>query len=82
MQNLQRSPLLVRSIQIIDPPAAKICDRWQAWQPKTSKVRFVTPDMGLTNSLSIARILRQHDLVRYPIHIASLPTQENHPSPL
>jgi len=85
MQNLQRSPLLVRSIQIIDPPAAKICDRWQAWQPTTTGVKFVTSDMELTNSLSIAKILRPHDLVGYPMfeeNATPPPHQENHRGPL
>jgi hypothetical protein len=48
MRNLQPRALLVRSIQVIDPPGTKICDRWQAWQPTTVGVKFVAPELELT----------------------------------
>jgi hypothetical protein len=44
MRNFQRHPLLVRSVEIIDPPGTKICDRWQAWRPETASVKFVAPE--------------------------------------
>ena len=53
MRNLQRHPLLVRSVEIIDPPGTKICDRWQAWRPETASVKFVAPELDLTDSASI-----------------------------
>jgi hypothetical protein len=53
MRNFQRHPLLVRSVEIIDPPGTKICDRWQAWRPETASVKFVAPELDLTGSASI-----------------------------
>ena len=53
MHNFQRHPLLVRSVEIIDPPGTKICDRWQAWRPETASVKFVAPELDLTGSASI-----------------------------
>jgi hypothetical protein len=53
MRNFQRHPLLVRSVEIIDPPGTKICDRWQAWRPETASVKFVAPELDLTDSASI-----------------------------
>ena len=53
MRNLQRHALLVRSVEIIDPPGTKICDRWQAWRPETASVKFVAPELDLTDSASI-----------------------------
>ena len=50
---MQRHPLLVRSVEIIDPPGTKICDRWQAWRPETASVKFVAPELDLTDSASI-----------------------------
>jgi len=45
MRNLQRHPLLVRSVEIVDPKGTKICDRWQAWRPETANVKFVAPEL-------------------------------------
>lgn len=53
MRNLQRHPLLVRSVEIIDPKGTKICDRWQAWRPETANVKFVAPELELTERASI-----------------------------
>ena len=53
MRNFQRHPLLVRSVEIIDPPGTKICDRWQAWRPETASVKFVAPELDLTGSAPI-----------------------------
>ena len=53
MRNFQRHPLLVRSVEIIDPPGTKICDRWQAWRPETASVKFVAPELDLTDSAAI-----------------------------
>jgi hypothetical protein len=53
MRNLQPHPLLVRSVEIIDPAGTKICDRWQAWRPETANVKFVAPDLELTETASI-----------------------------
>lgn len=53
MRNLQPHPLLVRSVEIIDPAGTKICDRWQAWRPETANVKFVAPELELTDSASI-----------------------------
>jgi hypothetical protein len=53
MRNLQRHPLLVRSVEIIEPAGTKICDRWQAWRPETANVKFVAPELALTESASI-----------------------------
>jgi hypothetical protein len=55
MRNFQRHPLLVRSVEIIDPPGTKICDRWQAWRPETASVKFVAPELDLTGSVSSRR---------------------------
>jgi len=53
MRNLQPHPLLVRSVEIIDPAGTKICDRWQAWRPETANVKFVAPELELTEKASI-----------------------------
>jgi hypothetical protein len=53
MRNLQPHPLLVRSVEIIDPAGTKICDRWQAWRPETANVKFVAPELELTETASI-----------------------------
>ena len=53
MRNLQRYPLLVRSVEIVEPAGAKICDRWQAWRPETANVKFVAPELELTGSAAI-----------------------------
>jgi hypothetical protein len=57
MRNLQSSALIVRSIQVIKPAGAKICELWQAWQPTTNGVRFVAPELQLTDSVSIERTI-------------------------
>ncbi len=53
MRNLQPHPLLVRSVEIIDPAGTKICDRWRAWRPETANVKFVAPELELSESASI-----------------------------
>jgi hypothetical protein len=73
MRNLQPCALLVRSIEIIDPPGTKICDRWQAWQPTTVGVKFVAPDLELTNSISIERTVLPYGSVNYAASGGSFP---------
>ena len=80
VRNLQPRALLVRSIQVIDPPGTKICDRWQAWQPTTVGVKFVAPELELTNSISIERTVLPYGSVNYAAFGGSFPqrpTQEN-----
>jgi hypothetical protein len=57
MRNLQSSALIVRCIQVIKPAGAKICELWQAWQPTTNGVKFVAPELQLTDSVSIERTI-------------------------
>ena len=80
MHNLQPCALLVRSIQVIDPPGTKICDRWQAWQPTTVGIKFVAPELALTNSISIERTVLPYEAANYAPFGGSFPqrpTQEN-----
>jgi len=80
VHNLLPCALLVRSIQVIDPPGTKICDRWQAWQPTTVGVKFVAPELALTNSISIERTVLPYEAVNYAPFGGSFPqrpTQEN-----
>lgn len=65
MRNLQPYALLVHSLQVIDPPGTKICERWQAWQPAAVGVKFVAPDLELTNSVSIERTVLPYGSVNY-----------------
>jgi hypothetical protein len=80
MRNLQPCALFVRSIQVIDPPGTKICELWQAWQPTTVGVKFVAPELELTNSVSIERTVLPYGSVNYAAFGSSFPqwpTQEN-----
>ncbi len=80
VHNLQPCALLVRSIQVIDPPGTKICDRWQAWQPTIVGVKFVAPELELTNSVSIEQTVLPYESVNYAPFGGSFPqrpTQEN-----
>jgi hypothetical protein len=60
MRNLQKRALLVHSIQVIDPPGTKICERWQAWRADGNGggVKFVAPDLELSDSVAIERTIR------------------------
>ncbi len=80
VHNLQPCALLVRSIQVIDPPGTKICDRWEAWQPATAGVKFVASELELTNSISIERMVLPYESVKYAPFGGSFPRrpmQEN-----
>jgi len=80
VRNLQPRALLVRSIQVIDPAGTKICERWQAWQPTTVGVKFVAPELELTNSISIERTVLPYGSINYVAFGGSFPQrppQEN-----
>jgi len=80
VRNLQPRALLVRSIQVIDPPGTKICERWQAWQPTTVGVKFVAPELELTNSILIERTVLPYGSINYVAFGGSFPQrppQEN-----
>jgi hypothetical protein len=60
MRNRQTRALLVHSIQVMDPPGTKICERWQAWRADGNGggVKFVAPDLELSDSVAIERTIR------------------------
>jgi hypothetical protein len=73
MRNLQPRALLVHSIQVIDPPGTKICEHWQAWQPATAGVKFVAPELELTNTISIERTVLPYEPADYATFDGGLP---------
>ncbi len=80
VRNLQPCAILVRSLQVIDPPGTKICERWQAWQPTTGGVKFVAPELELTDSISIERTVLPYGSVNDAAFAGSFlqrPTPEN-----
>ena len=72
MRNLQRHPLLVRSVEIVDPKGTKICDRWQAWRPETANVKFVAPELELTARASIETTISPYNSDDYATPAAEL----------
>jgi hypothetical protein len=55
VRNLQPQALLVRSIQVLEPAGTKICERWRAWQSESAGVKFVAPELQLTDAVAIER---------------------------
>lgn len=76
IENVHSSPLLIRSIEIIEPSGAKISDYWQAWRPARNGANFIAPEMELTNSLVIERILRPYDLGGYAVTALPAPDSD------
>jgi hypothetical protein len=57
MRNFQSHALIVRSLCVEQPADARICEHWQAWQPSDDGVKFIAPELALTNEAAIERTI-------------------------
>jgi hypothetical protein len=60
MRNFQSHALVVHSLHVEQPADARICAHWQAWQPSADGVKFIAPELALTNEAEIERTILPH----------------------
>jgi hypothetical protein len=60
MRNFQSHALVVRSLCVEQPADVRICEHWKAWQPSAEGVRFIAPELALTNEAEIERTILPH----------------------
>ena len=60
MRNFQSHALIVRSLCVEQPADVRICDHWKAWQPSAEGVKFIAPELALTNEAEIERTILPH----------------------
>jgi hypothetical protein len=58
--NFQSHALVVHSLRVVQPVDVRICEHWKAWQPYGAGVKFVAPELELTNVAEIERTIPPH----------------------